>query len=206
MEKHRMTENRLDLTHVDQGLLQAWEHGADLIGGLTWELHAPRVPLDRYETLIPQLNVMLNSQPLGTLELPPFRFDLEQIRAWYAHMDAHGGDHAMALLCAGDEIVAVSEASWVTHLPDRAFQNLTAVSQAWRGRDLAKAVKARLLRALRERRPSVRWIITSNANVNAAILAINTQLGFALHREVQIFQIALEVLETALSSRRKQPE
>ena len=203
MEKHRMTENRLDLTHVDHGMLQAWEQRAGLIGGLTWEVHAPRVPLDRYATLIPQLNVMLNSQPLGTLELPPFRFDLEQIRAWYAYMDAHGGDHAMALLCRGDEIAAVSEASWVSNLPDRAFQNLTAVSPAWRGRDLAKAVKARLLRALRERRPSVRWIITSNANVNAAILAINTQLGFALHREVKTFQIALETLETALSSRRK---
>ena len=202
-EKHRMTENRLDLTGVDHGLLQAWEQGARLIEGLTWEIHAPRVPLNRYETLIPQLNVMLNSQPLGTLELPPFRFDLEQIKAWYAHMDAHGGDHTMALLCAGDEIVAVSEASWVSILPDRAFQNLTAASPAWRGRGLAKAVKARLLRAVCERRPSVRWIITSNANVNAAMLAINTQLGFARHQEVRTFQIALEVLETALSSRRQ---
>jgi GNAT superfamily N-acetyltransferase len=202
-EKHRVTENRLDLTRVDYGMLQAWEQGAGLIEGLTWEIHTPRVPLNRYETLIPQLNVMLNSQPLGTLELPPFRFDLEQIRAWYAHMDAHGGDHTMALLCAGDEIAAVSEASWVSILPDRAFQNLTAVSPAWRGLGLAKAVKARLLRVVRERRASVRWIITSNANVNAAILAINTQLGFALHREVRTFQIALEALETALSSRRK---
>jgi GNAT superfamily N-acetyltransferase len=201
-EKHRMTENRLDLTGVDHGMLQAWEQGAGLVGSLTWEIHAPRVPLDRYETLIPQLNIMLNSQPLGTLELPPFRFDLEQIRAWYAHMDAHGGDHTMALLSADDEIVAVSEASWVSNVPDRAFQNLTAVSPAWRGRGLAKAVKARLLRTVYERRPSVRWIITSNANVNAAMLAINTQLGFALHREVRTFQITLEALMTALSSRR----
>jgi len=202
-EKHRMSEYRLDLTHIDHGMLQDWEQGASLIGELAWEIHAARVPLDRYETLIPQLNVMLNSQPLGTLELPPFRFDLGQIRSWYAHLDAHGGDHTMALLCAGDEIVAVSEASWVPSLPDRAFQNLTAVSPAWRGRDLAKAVKARLLRVLCERRPSVRWIITSNANVNAAILAINAQLGFALHREVRTFQIALEVLKGALSRRGK---
>lgn len=109
----------------------------------------------------------------------------------------------MALLRAGDEIVAVSEASWISNFPDRAFQNLTAVSPAWRGRDLAKAVKARLLRVLCQRRPSVRWIITSNANVNAAILAINTQLGFALHREIRTFQIALGVLETALTGRCK---
>lgn len=202
-EKHRMTEYRLDLTHLDQAMLQGWEQGAGLIEGLAWEIHAPRIPLDRYATLIPQLNVMLNSQPLGTLELPPFRYDLKQIRTWYTHMDAHGGDHTMALLRAGDEIVAVSEASWVPDFPDRAFQNLTAVSPMWRGRDLAKAVKARLLRVVSERRPSVRWIITSNANVNSAILAINTQLGFARHREVRTFQIALEVLKASVSSRGK---
>jgi len=201
VEKHRTIENRLDLTHVDRRMLQTWEEGAGLVAGLAWDVHAGRVPLDRYEALIPQLNVMLNSQPIGTLEVPPFRFDLDQLRAWYTDMDKRGGDHTMVLLCAGDEIVAVSESNWVSDLPDRAFQNLTAVAPAWRGQDLAKAVKARLLRVLCERRPSVRWIITANASVNAAILAINTQLGFAPHREIRTFQIALETIEIAMSSR-----
>ena len=152
VEKHRMIENRLDLTRVDRGMLQAWEEGAGLVAGLAWEIHPGRVPLDRYEALIPQLNVMLNSVPLGTLEVPPFRVDLDQIRAWYTDMDAHGGDHIMVLLRAGDEIVAVSEVNWASHFPDRAFQNLTAVAPRWRGRGLAKAVKARVLRVLGERR------------------------------------------------------
>jgi hypothetical protein len=114
-------------------------------------------------------------------------------------MDARGGDHTMVLLNAGTEVVAVSEAVWASEFPDRAFQNLTTVAPAWHGRGLAKAVKARLLRAVRERRPMVRLVITSNANVNAAILAINTQLGFVPHRDVRTFQIARGAIEATLA-------
>jgi len=198
VEKHRMMENRLDLSRVDRGLLQAWEARGDQ-EGLTWENHAGRIPLDRYEILIPQLTVMLNSMPLGDLEIPPLRFNLVQIKAWYADMDARGGDHMMVLLNAGAEVVAVSEAVWASEFPDRVFQNLTAVAPAWRGKGLAKAVKARLLRAVCERRSSVRLAVTSNANVNAAILAINTQLGFVQRRDVRTFQMTREAIEAALA-------
>jgi GNAT superfamily N-acetyltransferase len=199
VEKHRMMENRLDLSRVDHKMLQAWEAGGNQAEGLTWEVHTPRVPLDRYEALIPQLTVMLNSMPLGDLEFPPLRVNLVQIKAWYADMDARGGDHTMVLLSAGAEVVAVSDAVWASELPDRVFQNLTAVVPAWRGRGLAKAVKARLLRAVCERRSSVRLAVTSNANVNAAILAINRQLGFVQHLDVRTFQIAREAIEAKLA-------
>lgn len=198
VEKHRMIENRLDLARVDSRMLQAWEAAGDTAEGLTWEIHAGRVPLDRYAALIPQLTVMLNSQPIGDLDIPPFRINLDQIKAWYADMDAHGGDHTMVLLHAGAQVVAMSEANWVSDYPDRAFQNLTAVAPAWRGRGLAKAVKARLLRAVCGRRPSVRLLITSNANVNAAMLAINTQLGFVQHRDVRTSQMTRDAIEAAL--------
>jgi len=91
----------------------------------------------------------------------------------------------------------VSEAVWASEFPDRVFQNLTAVAPAWRGRGLAKAVKARLLREVSERRPCVRPAITSNAKVNAAILAVNAQLGFVQHRDVRTFQIARGAIDAA---------
>jgi GNAT superfamily N-acetyltransferase len=200
-EKHSMMENRLELARVDRAMLQAWEDGAGATAGLDWEIHRDRVPLDRYKELIPQLNVMLNSQPLGTLDTPPLRFDIDQLWTWYAEMDAHGGDHSLVLLKSGEQIVAMSEATWSPELPDRAFQNLTAIAPDWRGKGLAKAVKARLMRELVERRPSIERIITSNANVNAAMLAINTQLGFVLHKEVKTFQIDLAAIEAVLAQR-----
>src|SRR5215813_11368856 len=87
VEKHRTVENRLDLSRVDGTILQAWEADSDSVEGLTWEIHSGRVPLDRYEALIPQLTVMLNSQPIGDLEIPPFHYNLDQIKAWYADLD-----------------------------------------------------------------------------------------------------------------------
>ena len=200
-EKHRVMESRLDLASVDRVMLRGWEAAVDRSGELIWEIHAGRVPLDRFEELIPALTTMFNSQPLGTLELPPMRYDMEQIKAWYADMDAHGGDHIMVLLRNGDELVAMSEASWIADFPDRAFQNLTAVAPSWRGKGLAKAIKARMLRAVSERRPEIGVIITVNANVNAAMLAINRQLGFVHHRDVRTYQIGRDGIEAALAAR-----
>jgi hypothetical protein len=53
-----------------------------------------RIPIDRYEVLIPQLTVMLNSMPLGELEIPPLRLNLVQTKAWYADLDVRGGDRS----------------------------------------------------------------------------------------------------------------
>jgi len=39
---------------------------------------------------------------------------------------------------------------WDARFPERVSQYLTAVSRPWRGRGLAKALKARLLRLVRE--------------------------------------------------------
>jgi GNAT superfamily N-acetyltransferase len=177
-EKHRAMQNRLDIRRVDRGMLAGWEQRGET-AGMVFEVHAGRVPLDRYETIIPALTVMLNSDPLGELDLPPRRFDLTAIKAWYANMDKHGGDHVMVLLRQGETIAAMSEANWVPDFPERAFQNLTAVDPAYRGRGLAKAAKARLLRVLLERHPQLRLVITNNADVNAAMLAVNRQ-----HRDV----------------------
>ncbi len=197
-EKQRAYENRLQYAQTSTALLVAWEAGVDPT--LNWEIHAGRVPLDRYAVLAAPLTVMLNTQPKGTLDMPPYRVHLEAIAAWYANMDAHGGDHVMVLLVSGDEIVAMSEATWSPEFPDRAYQGMTAVAEAWRGRNLAKAVKARLLRAVVEMHPSIRLIITHNADVNAAMLAINQQLGFVAYREMRYYQIDRTTIGHALKA------
>ena len=204
-EKQRMSQNRLDVTHVAPTLLSDWEALADRPRGdtgreeLTWEIHPGRVPLDRYAEMRPQLEVMLNSQPKGTLDWPPYRIQLEAVAAWYKDMDLHGGDHIMVLLKRGEEIVAMSEANWPSDFPDRAYQALTAVADGFRGRGYAKAAKARLMRAVTERHPTVKLFITSNANTNAAMLAINTQLGFKLYRETRTYQIDREAITSAIA-------
>ena len=70
---------------------------------------------------------------------------------------------------------------------------LTAVSPQSPGRGAgavcAKGVKAAMMRLIHDRHPDIRFIATSNANVNAPILSINERLGFAEHRRTASYQI-----------------
>ena len=78
---------------------------------------------------------------------------------------------------------------------------LTAVARPWRGRGLAKGVKAAMMRLIRDRHPDIRFITTSNANVNAPMLSINTRLGFAEHRRTASYQIGPDAISDFLARR-----
>jgi GNAT superfamily N-acetyltransferase len=199
--KQRMRQSRLQVAEIPEGLLERWAMLGEGNDALTWEIHAGRVPLDRYEVLIPQLNVLLNSQPLGTLDHPPFRIDLPSVRAWYDDMNRYGGEHLIVLLMQGETVAAMSDVTWIPEFPDRATQGLTAVAPCRRGKGLAKAVKARQLQLLLKRQPQVRIVITSNATMNAAMLAVNTQLGFKPHHEFRTYQVTVARMEGWLGGR-----
>jgi GNAT superfamily N-acetyltransferase len=121
--------------------------------------------------------------------------------AWYDELDRHGGEHILVMLMEDDRIAAVCEASWDARFPDRVYQMLTAVARPWRGRGLAKGVKAAMMRLIRDRHPDIRFITTSNANLNAPMLAINAQLGFAEHRRTAIYQIGFSAITEYLARR-----
>ncbi len=198
VEKLRVMENRLDMAGVDWDAIAAWQQLAQAVEPpLRWEVYNQRVPLDRYETLAPAMSQLFNDAPQGTLEQAPMQYNRATLETWYADIDVSGGNHFLVLLLHGDELVAMCDATWTAQFPDRAFQNLTAVTRAWRGKGLAKAVKARMMWLMRETHPGIKMIITTNANVNAAMLAINRQLGFVQHKDVRTYQISRDQLRLA---------
>jgi RimJ/RimL family protein N-acetyltransferase len=205
-EKLRLMENRLEISRVDWDEVTRREHavGAEE-NALNWEVYPSRLPFERFDVLAPTLSAMLNDQPLGTLDMAPMSYSREHFKSWYADMDAHGGDHYLVLLNHGQELVAVCDANWNPRLPDRVFQNLTAVARPWRGKGLAKAVKARMMRLIRENRPGIALIVTNNAHVNAAMLAVNRLLGYVQHKDVRTYQISLERILAAWAAQRVQP-
>jgi hypothetical protein len=105
----------------------------------------------------------------------------------------------LVLLTEGDEIAAVCEASWDARFPDRVYQLLTAVARRWRGRGLAKGVKAAMMLLIRDLHPDIRFVTTSNANLNAPMLPINTKLGFAEHKRTALYQIGFPALADYLA-------
>lgn len=200
--KHRVIENRLAFAGLHWNELARWETGAiERHPALRWERHVGRVATTRLAPLMAPLTALINTQPLGELDAPPLRYELDGYATWYADMDRRGGDHFMMLLMDGDEVAAVCDASWDARFADRLYQQLTAVAPAWRGRGLAKAVKAAMLRAVHARHPEVTMAITNNANVNAPMLSINERLGFALHRQESVYQIGRDALDAVVNAR-----
>ena len=191
--KLRTVQNRLLLSSIDWAEMERWallpRPRAD---GLRWEVHAGRVPMDVLTSLMAPLSTLINQAPLGTLDQPRIRYQLEGYETWYADLDRRGGEHLMVLLRDGDEVAAVCDASWDQRFPDRVHQALTAVAAPWRGLGLAKAVKARMLLLVRQRLPQVHMVNTFNAQANAAMLSINSRLGFAVHKEEGLYQITRE--------------
>jgi RimJ/RimL family protein N-acetyltransferase len=198
--KLRQIENRAPFGAMDWAMLARWHDAAiPTDAPLRWEVHAGRVPRHRMEALIPQIAPLQADVPLDELDSPPIRHDLSAWLSWYDELNRHGGDHMLVLLTEGDEIAAVCEASWDARFPDRVYQLLTAVARRWRGRGLAKGVKAAMMLLIRDLHPDIRFVTTSNASLNAPMLPINTKLGFAEHKRTALYQIGFPALADYLA-------
>ena len=204
--KHRQVENRAAVDAFDWEMLARWRAAAvPPDAALRWEVHAGRVPRDRIDALIPQLNALTADLPNGTLDEPPPRFELASWLSWYEELDRHGGEHAMVMLMEGEIVAAVCETVWDARFADRVYQRLTAVAPSWRGRGLAKGIKAAMVQLIRDQHPEVSLLETSNAEDNAPMLSINRRLGFAEHRRTTTYQISVATLAAALDRRKRRP-
>ena len=201
--KLRSVENRLGFAGLDwDGLdwdeLARWEAGAP--AGLRWEVHVGRVPLDRLGALMPAFTALGADEPLGKLDGPRGRYDLQGYVTWYEEIEHRGGGHFLVLLLDGDEVAGLCDGGWDARFPDRVFQALTAVARPLRGHGVAKALKARMLRLVRDVRPEARLMTTSNAAANAPMLSINGRLGFVRFKEVVTYQTGRDGLAAWLAA------
>lgn len=198
-QKQLEVENRLLFAGLDWAELARWEAAAP--PGLRWEVHAGRVPMDRLAALLPAFNALVRDAPTGDVDTPPNRYDLQGYATGYEEADRHGSEHLLVMLLDGDEVAGMCEGWWDARFPGRVSQYLTAVTRPWRGRGLAKALKARMLRLVRDRQPGVTMMSTYNAVVNAPMLSINARLGFVRHKEVGTYQVGPAALQAWLVSR-----
>jgi len=197
--KLQSVENRLAFDALPWNELAQWQAAATQPGGtLAWEIHAGRVPFERLAVLMAPFTALINEQPLGALEMPRIRYEMEGYDTWYAEMDRRGGEHFLVMLRHGEEVAAMCDASWDARFPERVYQQLTAVAAPWRGKGLAKGVKAAMLNLIRDRHPAVRTMLTTNADANAPMLSINQRLGFVVHRREVTYQIERDGLASTL--------
>jgi len=173
--------------------------------GLEWEVHAGRVPLERLAALIPSFTSLIADAPTGEVDRPPNRYDLQGYVAGYENADRSGGEHLLVMLLDGSSVAGMCEGWWDARFPNRVSQYLTAVARPWRGRGLAKALKARMLRLAREQQPGVAMMSNYNAVSNAPMLSINARLGFVRHKEIGTYQIRRGTLAEWLETHPSRP-
>jgi GNAT superfamily N-acetyltransferase len=196
-------ENRAMFADLDWPRLREWEEEATAGGGgLVWERYAGRVPRDALLALVPVFTGLFVDVPLGGLETAPIRWEINGYDQWYETLERVGGAHHLLVLRAPDgTVAALSEAAWDARTPGIVRQQLTAVARPWRGRGLARALKAAMLRQVRESHPAATVIGTNNAEVNAPILSINPRVGFKIawrNVDYQVSRAALDAWEAEI--------
>lgn len=196
-ETYRHVDNRLQLADARWADIDRW---AIAPAGMHWEVHAGRVPMERLVALAPAIDAMLADVPRGSTDQPRLAFEPESYRDVYQRMDERGGMHLFALLIAGEEVAAVSEALWFGNAPASVHQNFTGVTRAFRGRGLALAAKARMLQLVREQLPQAQEVLTNNAVDNAAMLHVNDRVGFRVARQSAVFQLGRDTLAQRLAT------
>lgn len=148
---------------------------------VTWVDVQPAELVDGYCALNEAFN---EEAPTGDLDVEKEVWDEARVRDRERVFRETGRHEVATAAVASDGTVAgLTEIMLSEFSPERALQGGTIVSPGHRGHRLGLAMKVANQRALRERFPAVRRVITGNADVNVHMNAVNDRLGF---REVEL--------------------
>jgi len=140
------------------------------------------VPAELRPTYVDVRNLLAVEAPHGELEIEIGQDTVADFDALEDERIRSGRTAVTALAVQDGTVVAYADAS----VPGGEFRHVdqygTLVHPDHRGHRLGMAVKCAQLRALVEAFPDRHHIQTSNAEVNAQMVAINVALGFEIHQ------------------------
>ncbi len=192
--------SRLDLAAVDWTMLERWaEDGTRRSPQTRLEIHPGGVPESMWDDFAPQFTAMFNTMPLEELDLGDMIFTPERLRVWAERRRLSGQVLHSVLTREPDGVISgVTETLWAPYRPALVYQEFTGVRPDQQGRGLGKWIKAAMLLHLRQVYPDLRWVVTDNAQSNAAMLGINRAMGFQGFREEVDYQVSRAGLERRL--------
>lgn len=156
-------------------------------------------PEDLVETLADLLGVM-NDAPRGDLAVEDHQITVSEFRD-QEKMTLARGEEPWWILVRHDttgQLVGLTTVTWDAHRPATVNQGDTAVRPEHRGKTIGRWLKATMLRRILDERPEVVDVRTGNADSNAAMLAINTELGFRPYIGMTNWKINLTDLRARL--------
>ena len=187
-----MAQRVLSLEDANWRLAQQWCAAAALRSASTQIVQFERVP-DEFAATLLELNRHARAEVPRSWshgsDAPSLALRREQERR---HQLLGWRWLTLATLEADGTLSGLTDVTYDPSQPDLVRQNLTVVLPAYRGRGLAKWLKAAMLATMNQQFPAAKRLVTLNANANAPMLAINHELGFgeAAHHRIYEFDLA----------------
>jgi mycothiol synthase len=195
-------ENRQDLRSVNRDLVDRWiADGPVRAPGYRLEFVSGRTPPDLTDRVAAVFNVM-NTAPRENLDVSDTPVTPDLVRQ-YEDAIVAAGDQMWAYYAveqSSGRFVGLTNITMRHGEPDRVHVGDTGVDAAHRGHALGKWLKAEMTRRLLAELPDVRWVITSNAGSNDAMLGINAQLGFHTTAVFTTWQVPTDQLLARLAA------
>jgi len=184
-------ENRLVTGEVDGDLMQRWVTKAqERAGDLELVLWTGPYPEDQLEKIAAMLQVM-NTAPTDDLDIEDVKFTPEQLRQTDETLAARNIERWTMLVCdpQNGAFAGYTQLYWKATVPHKIYQGDTGVFPEYRGRGIGRWLKAAMMQKALAERPDVKYIDTGNASSNQAMLKINHEMGFRLHKTWKNWQI-----------------
>ena len=195
--------NQLDLTTLRRDLIRQWlEQVRQSATDFELGLWTGPYPEEELESIIKLWEVM-NSEPRDDLDVEDWHWTKERLRQHEASL-AHQEVERWSMYVRdkkNGQFAGFTEVLWNPAQPERLRQGATGVFPQYRNKGLGRWLKASMLEKVLRERPQVKRIRTGNANSNAPMLKINTELGFKPYKSWSTWQVELDkVLEYIATS------
>ncbi|MGH3509641.1 MAG: GNAT family N-acetyltransferase [Nocardioidaceae bacterium] len=162
-------------------------------GAYTLRQWRDRVPDDVLVEFGDLVGSLMTEAPTGDLVLEQMVFDEQRIRADEEIMRAAGRTKYCTVAVAPDgTLAAYSEIGVPSHDPGRLYQWGTLVRPAHRGHRLGVATKVANLRTVQSEVTDRTLLVTFNAEVNEAMIAVNEAMGFRPVQRLGDYELTLE--------------
>lgn len=147
------------------------------VGDYEIRSYVGRLPDDLLPSFAELANLFLLEAPMGDVDVEAGASTPETVREMYDLNEKMGRTMYSTVAVLDGRVVAHSDIG-VAEGDDEAHQWGTLVHPDHRGHRLGAATKVANLRRLQERQPEVKRVVTTNAETNAWMVAINDRLGF----------------------------